>query len=102
MPANTTLGWPGSHAMSDAPVDGPIKSVFDHVLPPSVVRYTPRLTLSENGSPSAATSATSGWRGSTRILGIADVWSRPRCFQVFAPSRLRHTPLPYEMSARGL
>src|ERR1700680_3504412 len=100
-PAKTTLGWNGSHARSDTPLRGPTYSVFVHVWPPSIVRKTPRASLSLNGSPSAPTSAIVGVFGSTRILEICEVLSSPRWRNVFPPSMESHTPSPHDTSLRG-
>src|ERR1700681_698597 len=57
--------------------------------------------LSFHGSPSAATIARFGFLGSTRIFEMSAVSARPACVQCFAPSRVSHTPSPYDTSLRG-
>src|SRR5665213_458212 len=99
--ANTVLGAFGFQARSAAPLAGPTYSVFDQLRPPSAVTYTPRAGLSFHGSPSAPTIARRGFFGSTRIFEISAVSESPACVQCFAPSRVSHTPSPYETSLRG-
>jgi hypothetical protein len=65
-----------------------------------VVLYTPRSAFRPAGWPNAATYATSGLRGSTRIFEIACVSARPRCVHVLPPSTERYTPSPCMMLPR--
>src|SRR5262249_6542446 len=71
-----------------------------HVLPPSVVRNTPRIAFGPNACPIAATYAMSGFVGCTRITPMCRVSSRPSCVQVLPPSVERQTPLPCVRSSR--
>ncbi len=83
-----------------APVLASRYSTFAHVRPPSSVRNTPRCSFGPYACPSAATSATSGSRGSTRMRPICRVSSRPTCVQCAPPSVVRYTPSPYVWSDR--
>src|SRR5579864_7317278 len=82
------------------PLRGPTYKVFAHVLPPSVVRYTPRSEESRYGLPVAPTRAVKGSCGDTNTLAIANVESNPRCAHDAPPSMDSHTPSPYELSLR--
>ena len=53
--ANRMRGFDGSMVRSVAPVESLRKSTFFHVLPPSVVRNTPRSAFGPNAWPIAAT-----------------------------------------------
>ena len=53
-----------------APVLSSTNSTFAHVLPPSVVLYTPRSALLVHSWPEAATNTTSGFVGWIRMRGI--------------------------------
>jgi hypothetical protein len=55
-----------------------MKSVLVQFLPPSVLRYTPRISLFALRFPSAAARTMSGLTGSTTIDGITRESSRPR------------------------
>jgi len=69
-----------------SPVLSFTKSVCVHVIPPSVERNTPRWLLFACTSPCAPMSTMFGSCGSTRIVGICFVASRPRCLHVFPAS----------------
>ena len=98
--AYTRSGFEGSAARSIAPASAPRYRTFVHVFPPFVVRYTPRSGLGPYAWPMAATSATDGSRGSTRIFPMCRVASSPTCDQRAPPSVERYTPSPYVMSER--
>src|SRR5213082_1025333 len=66
----TTFGSPGSPARSMAPMSGLLYRTFVQVRPPSLERKTPRSALGPYACPSAATSTTSGFRGSMRTFPI--------------------------------
>src|SRR5205085_12594276 len=57
-----------------------------HVLPPSVVRYTPRSWAGPYARPSAHTSTTSGFAGWITMRAIRPVASSPWCCQLRPPS----------------
>src|SRR3989442_208524 len=63
IPANSTLGSPGSIARSAQPVFASTNNTRVHVFPPSVVRYTPRSADGPNARPSAHAYTTSGLVG---------------------------------------
>src|SRR2546426_1110615 len=63
IPANRTFGSPGSIARSAQPVFGSTDSTRFHVLPPSVVRYTPRSGDGPKARPRAHTNTMSGFVG---------------------------------------
>ena len=54
-PAYSSLGFDQLIAIETAPVWSLMNSTFCHVLPPSLVRYTPRSGPQPNGWPIAAT-----------------------------------------------
>src|SRR5258708_19703585 len=77
--AYTTRGFPGSKQRSTAPVSLFLNKTFFHVRPPSPDRNTPPSSFVPKRCPIAATSTTSGLRGSIRIRPICLVSSNPRC-----------------------
>src|ERR1700736_393093 len=97
--ANTTCP-DGSAARSAAPVSRSVKSVRVHVAPPSVDRYTPRVSLAAYACPSTATSSVFASCGSTTIRAICRESSSPICVQLAPPSRDRYMPSPCVMSFR--
>src|SRR5712692_11331821 len=84
--AYTTRGFPGSKQRSTAAVTLSLYRTFFQLRPPSVDRKTPRSSFGPELWPIAATSTTSGFRGSTRILPICRVSSSPTCCQFSPPS----------------
>ena len=87
-------GFWGSCATSAAPVRASTYSVLVQVLPPSVVRYTPRSGLSLNSGPVAATSTVSGRVGWITMRAMRSVFSRPMRVHVSPPSVVLYTPSP--------
>ena len=79
-----TFGLSNAQAISCAPAWLSTYSVFVHVFPPSVLRNTPRMSMSLWTFPCAAISTRLGSFGSTRIDGICFVSSSPRCCHVLA------------------
>src|ERR1019366_5711323 len=70
-------------------------SVFFQVLPPSVLRYSPRLSLATWAFPSTAAITRFGSLGSTRMPGICLPSSNPgRCCHVLPASVDLYIPLP--------
>src|SRR5262249_21211698 len=59
IPAKRIRGLFGSKQTSDAPVSRSLPRTRCHVLPPLVVRYTPRSSFGPNGLPSTAAKAMS-------------------------------------------
>ena len=59
------------------------------VLPPSVVRYTPRSGLSANSGPVAATTTVSGLVGWMTMRAMRSVFSSPMRFHESPPSVVR-------------
>src|SRR5437764_8257660 len=95
MATRTSLGSFGSIATSTAPVvsfGGAKASV--HVLPPSVVWYSPRWPPGLYRSPEAAAKTCLGFVGSTAIRPNALVFRRPVFTQLLPPSVDRYTPSP--------
>src|SRR5579872_6902872 len=80
------LGSFGSISSSAAPVCGPTYSVLLHVLPPSSVTYTPRASLSLNGSPNAPAITWLGFFGSTRMREMLHTSCKPTFVHVLPPS----------------
>src|SRR6266516_971242 len=92
--AYTTWGSAGSAARSMAPVSGSLYSTLAHVRPPSVERNTPRSLLGPYACPSAATSTSPEFRGSTSTLPMWRVSARPSDCQCAPPSVDLYTPVP--------
>ena len=61
--ANRMRGLLGSKVRSTAPASLLANSTRSQVLPPSLLRYTPRMSLGWYKSPMAATNTTSGFFG---------------------------------------
>jgi hypothetical protein len=76
-PAYSTSGFRGSMLRSTAPVFSSRNSTRVQVLPASTVLNTPRSLFAPYGSPRAATYATSGFEGWTRMRPMAIVLSSP-------------------------
>src|SRR6266849_1082747 len=71
-----------------------------HVVPPSVVLYSPRSGLAAQACPSAATYTMLGLVGWTTMRPMAPLRSRPLSFQVSPPSVDLKMPQPGEMVLR--
>ena len=82
IPANSTLGSPGSIARSAQPVFASTNSTRVQVLPPSVVRYTPRSGAGPNARPSAHAYTTSGLVGWITMRPTRPVESSPMWLQL--------------------
>src|SRR6185503_16022053 len=86
------VGMSKAYSTSRVPFAFSGRSVFSHFLPPSVVRYIPRpLWLA---SPWADTTTRLGSFGSTTILLIFVVSSRPMCVHVLPASVDLYMPSP--------
>ena len=87
------FGLLGSKTTSEAPVSASLNSTRCQVLPPSCVRYTPRVSEGPKGEPSAAANAMSGLVGWTIIWPI---WPRAfqTCCQVWPASSDFQMPSP--------
>src|SRR3954471_12874351 len=92
--ANTTSGRSNAIASFWMPVESSTNNVRAQLLPPLVERKTPRSSLLWRTSPCAATSTTFASRGSTTMLGICFVFSRPIRVHVAPASLLLYMPLP--------
>src|SRR6185437_9560965 len=86
--------------MSLTPVESLRNSTLRHVLPPSVVLYTPRSALGAHTWPNAPTYATSGLCGSTMTRAICLVSVRPTDVHVLPSSVVFHTPSPCDTLPR--
>src|SRR5439155_26389945 len=87
IPANSVFGVCGSIDIIEHPVDAlaPWRTLV-HVLPPSVVLYTPRSSLSLQSLPGTPTYTVFDSVGSTRILAMRSDSGRPRLLQLSPPS----------------
>src|SRR6185437_12673447 len=94
VPANNTLGLPGSMLRPEQPVSWLTNSVRFQVLPPSVVRNTPRSCCGAEARPSAHTSTLFGSRGLITMREMRPVSVRPMCCQVLPASVDLYTPSP--------
>src|SRR5436190_23891290 len=92
--ANRMRGFVGSIVRSIAPVESLRNSTFLHVLPPSVVRNTPRSAFGPKAWPIAATYTLWGSRGALPASPICRVSLSPSCCHVPPPSVERYTPVP--------
>src|SRR4051812_9190967 len=84
--AKMIFGFFGSIEMSIAAVLLSRNSVRFHVLPPSVLLYTPRFSLGALSLPNAATYTMSGLVGSMRIFEMTGESSNPMCTHVLPAS----------------
>ena len=100
MPAKRIRGLFASMARSEQPVFSSTKSALSQVLPPSVVRKTPRSCCGPLACPSAHAQTTFGSRGSMTMRPIRPVFSRPMEAQVFPASVDLYIPLPIEIWLR--
>src|SRR5882762_9731382 len=73
---------------------------FFQVLPPSVVWYTPRSSLSSHKCPKAQTSTSFPSPGFTRILAMCSLSFRPILVQFSPPSVDLYTPSPTDTLLR--
>src|SRR5512135_3742992 len=83
-------------ARSEQPVFASTKRTFSQVVPPSVVRKTPRSGLSFQRAPVAQTKTFFPFFGFTATRAIRSVFSRPSDSHVSPPSEVRKTPAPTE------
>src|SRR5271170_6766520 len=90
-------GFEGSNVRSMAPVLLSLKRTFFQVLPPSLERNTPRVSLGPYAWPIAATKTMSGFVGWTITLEMCRVSSSPMCVHVLPPSTDLYIPSPYEI-----
>src|SRR6185312_56624 len=102
MPAKSTLGLPGCITRSLVPVVSFTNNTFFHVLPPSVVRNTPRSALGFHTLPMAATNTRSALVGSMTIREIWPASLSPMKCQLWPASVERYTPCPFTTSLRML
>ena len=100
MPANSTAGLCGSSVSPEQPVFSSTNSTRVQVLPPSIVRYTPRSCCGPVARPSAHTYTMSALVGLTRIRPMRPVWSSPMCCQVMPASVDLYTPSPITSASR--
>src|SRR5690242_2113594 len=94
------LGFFGSNSTSTAPVESLTKSTFVQVLPPSVLRNTPRSGSGPYAVPSAATKRRFGSAGSMAMREMRPVFSRPARDQDLPASVDLNMPQPTEMWLR--
>ncbi len=80
------LLFDGSIAMSSNPVSSSMNLTFAHVLPPSVVLYTPRSGPGPKRCPGDATYTVSGFFGSMTMRPIVCVSFSPMFVNVLPPS----------------
>src|SRR5574343_386644 len=92
--AYNVFGSLGSISKSLQPLAVPSAKIRFHVLPPSVVRYTPRSGLWLHSCPPAATYTTSGLVGCITTRLMVPVFSKPICVQVLPASVLLNIPMP--------
>src|SRR5256712_13607317 len=98
--AYTTSGLLGSRTRSEIPVESLRNNTLFHVLPPSVVLYTPRSAFGPKACPWAPTHTMSGLAGCTRTREICCVSASPTKAQVLPPSVVLNTPSPCETLPR--
>src|SRR6185312_6099984 len=94
VPASTVSGFAGSMLSPLQPVSSLTNSVCFHVLPPSVVRNTPRSCCGAAPEPSAHTNTLFVSFGLMRMRAMRPVFGNPMCFQVAPPSVDLYTPSP--------
>src|SRR5690242_4666723 len=94
VPASTVSGLPGSMLSPLQPVSSLTNRVCFQVLPPSVVRNTPRACCGVAPEPSAHTSTLFVSFGLMRISAMRPVFGNPMCFQAAPPSVDLYTPSP--------
>src|SRR6185436_12170788 len=94
MAAYNSSGFFGLISMSTERVLSSTYNVCFHVLPPSIVLYTPRSLLGEYKCPSTDTQAISAFVGCSTILPMCWLSGRPRNSQVLPLSLLLYTPMP--------
>ena len=87
-------------ARSEQPVFSSTNSTFVHVVPPSVVRKTPRSGCGPYAWPSAQTTTVLGSCGWMTVRGTRPVFSRPMSAHVLPASIDLYTPWPTEMCER--
>src|SRR5437899_6040353 len=92
--AYRTSGLLGSRTRSEIPVESLRNSTLFHVLPPSVVLYTPRSAFGPKACPCAPTHTMSGLAACTRTRESCYVPASPTQAQVLPPSVVLNTPAP--------
>src|SRR5207247_8802296 len=98
--AYSTSGLDGSTTRSEIPVESLRNSTLFHVLPPSVVLYTPRSAFGPKACPWAPAHALAGLAGCTRTREICCVSASPTKVQVLPASVVLNTPSPCEALPR--
>ena len=101
-PAYTTFEFVGSITTSAAPTSLFANSTFCQLRPPSRERKTPRSVFGAYRCPIAATNTTDGSRGSTAILPMCCVSSKPTCVHVAPASVDLYRPLPNPTESRSV
>src|SRR5207249_836883 len=87
IPAYSVRGADGSIVMSEHPVDAfPPARTLVQLFPPSVVRYTPRSSLSLHALPGTQAKTVFVFVGSMRILAMCSELSSPIFVQFSPPS----------------
>src|SRR6185312_1100439 len=87
-------GFLGSSSTSTAPVESLTNSTLSHVLPPSVLRNTPRSGSGPYVVPNAATYTRLGSAGSMAMREMRPVFSRPARVHVLPASVDLNMPHP--------
>src|SRR2546423_15351704 len=91
-----TSGFFGSKATSVKPVLASIVFTAFHVLPPSVVRYSPRSPPLVQSGPAAATKTMLALFGLTTMRPMCSDFLRPMFVHVFPPFSDLYTPSPHD------
>src|SRR3954463_13132209 len=100
IPANRMRGFFGSMPMSEQPVFSSTNRVLVQVLPPSLVRNTPRSGCGPYAVPSAHANTMFGSAGSMTTRPMRPVFSSPIRVQVLPASVDLKMPSPMEMWLR--
>src|SRR6185503_3545219 len=87
------FGSPGSMLMSAHPVFASTYNTFFQVLPPSLVRKTPRSSFAFHACPVAQTKTLSDFFGSMAMRAMRSLSPRPTFVQVAPPSVVLETLL---------
>src|SRR2546430_16004432 len=98
--AYSTSGLDGSRTRSEIPVESLRNSTLFHVLPPSVVLYTPRSAFGPKACPWAPTHTMSGLAGWKRAREVCRVSASPTKAQGLPPSIALEPPRPGGRSPR--
>src|SRR5512143_3421804 len=99
-PANKTFGLRTSIVSPEHPVFSSTNSTCFHVLPPSVVRNTPRSCCGPVARPSAQTKTMFGLVGCTTMRWMRPVSARPMLIHVVPESLDLYTPSPCRSASR--